>query len=83
MGFAGCKYFAIMSNTNPVDTNTCDCMVWNSNTGYSAWSRYRGTYNQAYGADGGTISISGSTMTITAGSNLAFCRNTTYTWIAK
>ena len=83
LGFTGCKYFAIMSNTNPLDTNTCDCMVWNSNTGYSAWSRYRGTYNQAYGADGGTISINGSTMTITAGNNLAFCRNTTYTWIAK
>ena len=83
LGFSGCQYFAIMSNTKPVDTNTCDCMVWNSNTGFSAWSRNRDTYNQAYGSDGGTISVSGATMTITATDNLAFCRNTTYTWIAK
>ena len=83
LGFTGCKYFAIMSNTNPVDTNTCDAMVWNGNNGFSAWSRNRNTYNQAYGSDGGTISISGTTMTITSGANLGFCRNTTYTWIAK
>lgn len=83
LGFSGCQYFAIMSNTNPVDTNTCDCMVWNSHTGYSAWSRYRGTYNQAYGADGGTVSVSGNNITITAETNVGFCRNTTYTWIAK
>lgn len=83
LGFTGCKYFAIMANNNPVDTNTCDCMVWNGNTGYSAWSRYRGTYNQGYGADGGTISVDGTTITITGAANLAFCRDTTYTWIAK
>lgn len=83
LGFTGCKYFAIMSNANPVDTNTCDCMVWDGNTGYSAWSRYRGTYNQGYGADGGTVSVEGTTMTITAANNLWFSRNTTFTWIAK
>ena len=82
LGFEGCKYFAIMSNTKPVDTNTCDCMVWNGNSGYSAWSRYRGSYNQAYGADSGTVQVSGNSITITAGTNLAFCRNTTYKWIA-
>lgn len=82
LGFTGCKYFAIMANNNPVDTNTCDCMVWNGNTGYSAWSRYGGTYNQGYGADGGTVEVSGNSITITAGTNLAFCRNTTYKWIA-
>ena len=83
LGFTGCKYFAMMSNTNPVDTNTCDCMAWNGNNGFSIWSRNRGTYNQGYSSDSGTISISGTTMTITSGSNLGFCRNTTYTWIAK
>lgn len=82
LGFTGCKYFAIMANNNPVDTNTCDCMVWNGNTGYSAWSRYRGTYNQGYGADGGTISVDGTTITITGAANLAFCRDTTYRWVA-
>lgn len=82
LGFTGCKYFAVMANNNPVDTNTCDCMVWNGNTGYSAWSRYRGTYNQGYGADGGTISVDGTTITITGAANLAFCRDTTYKWIA-
>ena len=83
LGFTGCKYFAIMSNANPVDTNTCDCMVWDGNTGYSAWSRYRGTYNQGYGADGGTVTVEGNTITITAGNNLWFSKGTTFTWIAK
>ena len=83
LGFTGCKYFAIMSNAKPVDTNTCDCMVWDGNTGFSAWSRYRGTYNQGYASDGGTVSVEGTTITITGGNNLGFSRNTTFTWIAK
>lgn len=82
LGFLDCKYFAIMSNDSPVDTNTCDCMVWNGTTGYTAWSRYRGTYNQGYGADGGTISVDGTIITITGAANLGFSRNTTFSWIA-
>ena len=82
LGFAGCKYFAIMANNKPVDTNTCDVMAWNGTTNYSVWSRYRGSYNQAYGADSGTVTVSGNSITITAGTNLAFCRKTTYKWIA-
>lgn len=81
LGFSGCVYFAIFATTAPVDTNTCDVMAWNGNN-YSVWSRYRGSYNQAYGADGGTINVSGNSIAITAGTNLAFCRNTTYKWIA-
>jgi protein tyrosine/serine phosphatase len=82
LGFSGCAYFAIFATAAPVDTNTCDAMAWNSTTNYSAWSRYRGSYNQGYGADGGTVEVSGNSITITAGTNLAFCRNTTYKWIA-
>lgn len=82
LGFSGCTYFAIFATTAPVDTNTCDVMSWNGTTTYSAWSRYRGSYNQGYGADGGTVEVSGNSITITAGANLAFCRNTTYKWIA-
>lgn len=82
LGFAGCTYFAIFATAAPADTNTCDAMAWNSKTTYSAWSRYRVSYNQGYGTDGGTVEVSGSSITITATQNLAFCRNTTYKWIA-
>lgn len=82
LGFAGCKYFAIMANNKPVDTNTCDVMAWNGTTNYSVWSRYRGSYNQGYATDSGTVKVSGNSITITAGANLAFCRKTTYKWIA-
>lgn len=83
LGFSGCKYFAIFSTTDP-NTNTQDCMCWNSVTGMAVYSRYRGSYNAGYGNDSGSVSVSGETITINiTGSNISFCGGKKYLWIAK
>lgn len=82
VGFSGCKYFAIFSIAKP-ETNRSDALMWNGTTGYAVISRYRSTWVDGYGSDIATVSVSGTTITITTTNvNTYFQSGVTYRWIA-
>lgn len=82
LGFSGCTYIAVYCTKAP-DSNHVDSFCYSGTTGMGVLSRYRRSYNTAYGAD--TISVSFNGTRATFNISIASCYfqgKATYQWIA-
>lgn len=82
LGFSGCTYIAVYCTKAP-DSNHVDSFCYNGKTSMGVLSRYRGSYNTAYGADTISVSFSGTKATFTISiASCYFQGGATYQWIA-